>query len=87
MAISSELEQLLAGWIPRQSWFPKLAADFGTDPDITPMSVARAFVYKAEELGGFAGLVTVISVGDGPTLRRLNIPLSLRGVEDMHLRK
>ncbi|WP_231443135.1 maltokinase N-terminal cap-like domain-containing protein [Brevibacterium zhoupengii] len=87
MAISSELEQLLASWIPRQSWFPKLAADFGTDPDITPMSVARAFVYKAEELGGFAGLVTVISVGDGPTLRRLNIPLSLRGVEDMHLRK
>lgn len=87
MAISSELEQLLAGWIPRQSWFPKLAADFGTDPDITPMSVARAFVYKAEELGGFAGLVTVISVGDGATLRRLNIPLSLRGVEDMHLRK
>ncbi|GAA1930378.1 hypothetical protein GCM10009689_06840 [Brevibacterium antiquum] len=87
MAISSELEQLLASWIPRQSWFPKHAADFGTDPDITPMSVARAFVYKAEELGGFAGLVTVISVGDGPTLRRLNIPLSLRGVEDMHLRK
>ena len=87
MAISSELEQLLAGWIPRQPWFPKLAADFGTDPDITPMSVARAFVYKAEELGGFAGLVTVISVGDGPTLRRLNIPLSLRGVEDIHLRK
>ncbi|WP_350269733.1 hypothetical protein AAFP32_14495 [Brevibacterium sp. CBA3109] len=87
MAISSELEQLLAGWIPRQSWFPKLAADFGTDPDITPMSVARAFVYKAEELGGFAGLVTVISVGDGTTLRRLNIPLSLRGVEDIHLRK
>lgn len=86
MAISSELEQLLAGWIPRQSWFPKLAADFGTDPDITPMSVARAFTYKAEELGGFAGLVTVISVGDGPTLRRLNIPLSLRGTEDMHLR-
>ncbi|MDN5910913.1 MAG: hypothetical protein L0H76_15120, partial [Brevibacterium sp.] len=87
MAISSELEQLLAGWIPRQSWFPKLAADFGTDPDITPMSVARAFTYKAEELGGFSGLVTVISVGDGQSLRRLNIPLSLRGVEDIHLRK
>ncbi len=86
MAISSELEQLLASWIPRQSWFPKLAADFGTDPDITPMSVARAFTYPAEELGGFVGLVTVISVGDGPTLRRLNIPLSLRGSEDLHLR-
>ncbi|RBP62505.1 putative trehalose synthase [Brevibacterium sanguinis] len=86
MAISSELEQLLAGWIPRQPWFPKLAADFGTDPDITPMSVARAFTYPAEELGGFVGLVTVISVGDGPTLRRLNIPLSLRGSEDLHLR-
>lgn len=86
MAISSELEQLLASWIPRQPWFPKLAADFGTDPDITPMSVARAFSYTAEELGGFAGLVTVISVGDGPTLRRLNIPLTLRGAEDMHLR-
>ncbi|WP_166974224.1 maltokinase N-terminal cap-like domain-containing protein [Brevibacterium atlanticum] len=86
MAISSELEQLLASWIPRQPWFPKLAADFGTDPDITPMSVARAFTYTAEELGGFVGLVTVISVGDGPTLRRLNIPLTLRGTEDMHLR-
>ena len=86
MAISSELEQLLASWIPRQPWFPKHAADFGTDPDITPMSVARAFTYTAEELGGFAGLVTVISVGDGPTLRRLNIPLTLRGAEDMHLR-
>lgn len=86
MAISSELEQLLASWIPRQPWFPKLAADFGNDPDITPMSVARAFTYTAEELGGFAGLVTVISVGDGPTLRRLNIPLTLRGAEDMHLR-
>ncbi|GAA1641387.1 MULTISPECIES: maltokinase N-terminal cap-like domain-containing protein [Brevibacterium] len=86
MAISSELEQLLASWIPRQSWFPKLAADFGTDPDITPMSVARAFTFTAEELGGFSGLVTVISVGDGPTLRRLNIPLSLRGAEDIHLR-
>lgn len=86
MAISSELEQLLASWIPRQPWFPKLAADFGTDPDITPMSVARAFTYTAEELGGFVGLVTVISVGDGPTLRRLNIPLSLRGTEDIHLR-
>ena len=86
MAISSELEQLLASWIPRQPWFPKHAADFGTDPDITPMSVARAFTYTAEELGGFAGLVTVISVGDGPTLRRLNIPLTLRGGEDMHLR-
>ncbi len=86
MAISSELEQLLASWIPRQPWFPKLAADFGTDPDITPMSVARAFTYPAEELGGFVGLVTVISVGDGPTLRRLNIPLSLRGTEDLHLR-
>src|SRR5699024_4973997 len=56
------------------------------DPDITPMSVARAFTYTAEELGGFVGLVTVISVGDGPTLRRLNIPLTLRGAEDMHLR-
>ncbi|SDS07416.1 Predicted trehalose synthase [Brevibacterium siliguriense] len=86
MAISSELEQLLASWIPRQPWFPKHAADFGTDPDITPMSVARAFTYTADELGGFAGLVTVISVGDGPTLRRLNIPLTLRGAEDMHLR-
>jgi maltokinase len=86
MAISSELEQLLASWIPRQPWFPKHAADFGTDPDITPMSVARAFTYTAEELGGFVGLVTVISVGDGPTLRRLNIPLTLRGAEDMHLR-
>ena len=86
MAISSELEQLLASWIPRQPWFPKLAADFGSDPDITPMSVARAFTYTAEELGGFVGLVTVISVGDGPTLRRLNIPLTLRGAEDMHLR-
>ncbi|GAA0035579.1 maltokinase N-terminal cap-like domain-containing protein [Brevibacterium metallidurans] len=86
MAISSELEQLLARWIPRQSWFPKLAADFGMDPDITPMSVARAFTFTAEELGGFSGLVTVISVGDGPTLRRLNIPLSLRGTEDIHLR-
>lgn len=86
MAISSELEQLLARWIPRQSWFPKLAADFGVDPDITPMSVARAFTFTAEELGGFSGLVTVISVGDGPTLRRLNIPLSLRGAEDLHLR-
>ncbi|WP_209323991.1 maltokinase N-terminal cap-like domain-containing protein [Brevibacterium renqingii] len=86
MAISSELEQLLASWIPRQPWFPKLAADFGNDPDITPMSVARAFTYTAEELGGFVGLVTVISVGDGPTLRRLNIPLTLRGAEDMHLR-
>lgn len=86
MAISSELEQLLASWIPRQSWFPKLAADFGSDPDITPMSVARAFTYTAEELGGFVGLVTVISVGDGPTLRRLNIPLTLRGTEDIHLR-
>jgi maltokinase len=86
MAISSELEQLLASWIPRQPWFPKLAADFGTDPDITPMSVARAFTYKAEELGGFVGLVTVISVGDGSTLRRLNIPLTLRGAEDIHLR-
>ena len=52
MAISSELEQLLARWIPRQSWFPKLAADFGVDPDITPMSVARAFTFTAEELGG-----------------------------------
>src|SRR5699024_8521633 len=48
MAISSELEQLLASWIPRQPWFPKLAADFGNDPDITPMSVARAFTYTAE---------------------------------------
>lgn len=86
MAISSELEQLLASWIPRQPWFPKLAADFGSDPDITPMSVARAFTYTAEELGGFVGLVTVISVGDGPTLRRLNIPLTLRGAEDIHLR-
>ncbi|QPR38481.1 maltokinase N-terminal cap-like domain-containing protein [Brevibacterium casei] len=86
MAISSELEQLLARWIPRQSWFPKLAADFGVDPDITPMSVARAFTFTAEELGGFSGLVTVISVGDGPTLRRLNIPLSFRGAEDLHLR-
>ncbi|WP_210603376.1 maltokinase N-terminal cap-like domain-containing protein [Brevibacterium oceani] len=86
MAISSELEQLLASWIPRQPWFPKLAADFGTDPDITPMSVARAFTYTAEELGGFVGLVTVISVGDGATLRRLNIPLTLRGTEDIHLR-
>lgn len=86
MAISSELEQLLARWIPRQSWFPKLAADFGMDPDITPMSVARAFTFTAGELGGFSGLVTVISVGDGPTLRRLNIPLSLRGTEDIHLR-
>lgn len=87
MAISSELEQLLAGWIPRQPWFPKHAAEFGFDPDITPMSVARAFNFKAEELGGFVGLVTVISVGDGPNLRRLNIPLSLRGTEDKHLRQ
>src|SRR5699024_8434998 len=83
MAISSELEQLLASWIPRQPWFPKLAADFGSDPDITPMSVARAVTYTAEELGGFVGLVPVISVGAGPTLRRLNIPLTLRGSEDM----
>src|SRR5699024_12246341 len=82
MAISSELEQLLASWIPRQPWFPKLAADFDSDPDITPMSVARALNYTAVQLGGVGGLVAVISVGEGPTLRRLNSPRPLRGAED-----
>ncbi|MBE8146893.1 hypothetical protein IOD13_14435 [Brevibacterium casei] len=86
MAISSELERLLARWIPRQSWFPKLAADFGVDPDITPMSVARAFTFTAEELGGFSG------TRHGHLRRRRadpappQHPLSFRGAEDLHLR-
>ncbi|WP_101652587.1 maltokinase N-terminal cap-like domain-containing protein [Brevibacterium ihuae] len=137
MAISSDLEQLLSAWLPRQGWFPKLETELGADPDITPMSITRLFEFdtaraaaeaaesrpapaaepaaptttehyrivdnraKAEpaadaeperevgtvrNIGTVQGHQAIISVGDGRTLRRLNIPLSYRTEEDYALR-
>lgn len=162
MAISSDLEQLLSSWLPRQGWFPKLETELGADPDITPMSVTQLFEFDtgavaganqdaaaadADPTGGHApeahtgaeragagstgsaslgtgraetetehyriidnrtpqpdpdaqtpapgalrafgtvqGHQAIISVGDGRTLRRLNIPLSFRTQEDYALR-
>lgn len=73
MAISSELEGLLSAWLPRQSWFPKLETELGADPDITPMSVTRLFEWDTGE-GTVRGTQAIISVGDGRTLRRINVP-------------
>lgn len=85
MAISSELEGLLSAWLPRQSWFPKLETELGTDPDITPMSVTRLFEWDTGE-GTVRGTQAIISVGDGRTLRRINVPLSFRTSENFALR-
>ncbi len=85
MAISSELEGLLSAWLPRQSWFPKLETELGADPDITPMSVTRLFEWDTGE-GTVRGTQAIISVGDGRTLRRINVPLSFRTSENFALR-
>ncbi|MFB9776855.1 maltokinase N-terminal cap-like domain-containing protein [Brevibacterium otitidis] len=85
MAISSELERLLSAWLPRQSWFPKLETELGSDPDITPMSVTRLFEWETGE-GTVRGSQAIISVGDGRTLRRINVPLSFRTQENFALR-
>ena len=85
MAISSELEGLLSAWLPRQSWFPKLETELGADPDITPMSVTRLFEWDSGE-GTVRGTQVIISVGDGRTLRRINVPLSFRTSENFALR-
>lgn len=85
MAISSELEGLLSAWLPRQSWFPKLETELGADPDITPMSVTRLFEWDSGE-GTVRGTQAIISVGDGRTLRRINVPLSFRTSENFALR-
>ena len=45
MAISSDLEQLLSAWLPRQGWFPKLETELGADPDITPMSITVSYTH------------------------------------------
>lgn len=85
MAISSELEGLLSAWLPRQSWFPKLETELGADPDVTPMSVTRLFEWDTGE-GTVRGTQAIISVGDGRTLRRINVPLSFRTSENFALR-
>ena len=52
MAISSDLEQLLSSWLPRQGWFPKLETELGADPDITPMSVTQLFEFDTDAVAG-----------------------------------
>ncbi|WP_349827021.1 maltokinase N-terminal cap-like domain-containing protein [Brevibacterium litoralis] len=56
MAISSDLERLLAAWLPRRSWYPQ-AANLSDSVDITPLSVTRLF--------GFGPADTEIGSTDG----------------------
>ena len=43
MAMSSELEGLLAQWLPRQSWFPVTSFELAGTPDVVPMSDTQVF--------------------------------------------
>ena len=92
MAISSELEGLLAEWLPRQSWFPVVESELGTEPDITPMSYTLVFELDlpqdaiAADTVTVRGNIVILAVSSGPNLRRLSVPLTFRTAEDEPLR-
>ncbi|MYM20327.1 hypothetical protein GSY69_10210, partial [Brevibacterium sp. 5221] len=86
MAISSELERQLSGWLPRQAWFPRQDVDLGSDPDVTPMSETRLFEFDGPDGSVVQGIAAILAVGDGPSMRRLNVPLVFRTAEDFALR-
>lgn len=86
MAISSELERLLSAWLPRQPWFPRLGSEFGADPDVTPMSETLLFENEGEDGHIIQAVAAILAVGEGKSLRRLNVPLIYRTHEDFSLR-
>ncbi|HLR44567.1 MAG TPA: hypothetical protein VK065_05195 [Brevibacterium sp.] len=86
MAISSDLERLLARWLPRQRWMPALGGRVGEEPDITPLSVARIADVTADAAGTVQCLLVVLTVRGPRRSTRLCVPLSVRTVEDYALR-
>ena len=86
MAISSDLERLLARWLPRQRWMPALGGSVGEEPDITPLSVARIAEVSDDDAGTVQCLLVVLTVRGPRRHTRLCVPLSIRTVEDYSLR-
>ena len=86
MAISSDLERLLARWLPRQRWMPALGGRAGEEPDITPLSVARIAEVSDDDAGTVQCLLVVLTVRGPRRHTRLCVPLSVRMVEDYALR-
>ncbi|SMY10723.1 maltokinase N-terminal cap-like domain-containing protein [Brevibacterium jeotgali] len=86
MAISSDLERLLARWLPRQRWMPALGGRAGEEPDITPLSVARIAEVSDDDAGTVQCLLVVLTVRGPRRHTRLCVPLSVRTVEDYALR-
>lgn len=95
MAISSELENLLSEWLPRQPWFPRQQGVLGrvlaSSPDVTPMSSVEVFdlsLPSGGEVYGFESIIAVGSTAPGGVeeVHRLNIPLTYRTREEPSLR-
>lgn len=90
MAMSSELEGLLAHWLPRQIWFPATTAELAGGPDVVPMSDTQVFEIDVpdahSEVVTVQGWIAIVAVGSGETTRRVSVPLTLRTVEDEPMR-
>lgn len=90
MAMSSELEGLLAQWLPRQSWFPVTSFELAGTPDVVPMSDTQVFELDfplpGDETLTVQGWIAVVGIGSGDNTRRISVPLTLRTREDEPLR-
>lgn len=90
MAMSSELEGLLAQWLPRQTWFPVTSSDLIGTPDVVPMSDTQVFELdfpvQNDATLTVQGWIAIVSVGSGENTRRVSVPLTLRTREDEPMR-
>ncbi|WP_156913739.1 maltokinase N-terminal cap-like domain-containing protein [Brevibacterium album] len=87
MAFSSDLERLLARWLPRQRWFPQLGGPAGQEPDLTPLSVVRLADVPEAEGGTVRVAMAVVGVGSGERSARIALPLTFRTREALALRE
>lgn len=78
MAFSSDLERLLARWLPRQRWYPELGGRAGQEPDLTPVSVVRLADAEDRDTGVVRVLAAVLSVAAGRRSARIALPLTFR---------
>ena len=67
MAMSSELEGLLAQWLPRQTWFPVTSFELVGTPDVVPMSDTQVFELdfplQDDETLTVQGWIAVVELG------------------------
>ena len=91
MAMSSELEGLLAQWLPRQTWFPVTSFELAGTPDVVPMSDTQVFELdfplQDDETLTVQGWIAVVGIGSGDNVRRISVPLTLRTREEATLRE